>query len=58
MNTPSQNMKNRTTNKGIVCEFFDELTLFCIPFLNYGKYDFEDYFIDTKTNDIYFHIAD
>jgi hypothetical protein len=52
--TPSENMFNMKSNRGIRFEYFKELPAPCQPFLFYNGYDFEGYSIDEEKN-IYLH---
>ena len=38
-------------------EYVDELNENCIPFDSYGKHNFDDYWIDKETLEIYHFIA-
>ncbi|CAL6006049.1 Conserved_hypothetical protein [Hexamita inflata] len=49
----SDNLKNRTIYKGHPAEYFDQLPPNCVKLKSYGKHTFENYFVDTITNDLY-----
>ncbi|CAL6052145.1 Conserved_hypothetical protein [Hexamita inflata] len=49
----SDNCKNKTSYKGHSAEYFDQLPNSCIQLKSYGKHQFENYFIDTNTKQLY-----
>ncbi|CAL6111215.1 HNH_endonuclease [Hexamita inflata] len=49
----SDNQKNRTSYKGHLAEYFQELPTSCVQLKSYGKHVFENYFIDQNTNELY-----
>ena len=50
----SENSKNRTSTKGIIYTFVDDIDEDSIMITDYGKHKFEDYYYDEKVDKFYF----
>ena len=59
MVTKSQNMRNLNSYGGIAVEYFDEMpdSNCCIELLTYGKHNFDNYWINVETIELYYYIS-